>query len=84
MNEKVLKKIIITLSIILVFSLFLSNQFYDSNIGFVFRMIWISLMFIVTILRGVWVILEEQNKIAGCLYFIMAFVFIIYILSLYS
>jgi len=83
MNKKVLKKLIITLSLIMVLSMFLSRQLYGSDIEFVFRLMWISLAFIVTLLRGAWVILEEQNKIVGYLYFIMAFIFISYILSLY-
>lgn len=78
-KKKILKKIIIILTLIMVLSIFLTLIFDDTSKEAIFRFIWIALMFIITLLRGVWVVLEENNKIVGCIYFILAIIFILYV-----
>lgn len=84
MDKKgVFKKVLIILTIIMILSMFLTAKYDDTKIEFIFRLIWITLMFICTLLRGVWLMFEEKNKPAGYFYFILAFIFIGIILNVY-
>ncbi|WP_326909780.1 hypothetical protein [Sedimentibacter sp. MB31-C6] len=71
---KPIKKIIIIFGIALGLTGILSLFYYNTNIGRVFDTIWKVLMFICTILFGVFELSERQNKIAACFYFILAFI----------
>ncbi|WP_019230049.1 hypothetical protein [Sedimentibacter sp. B4] len=82
-RNKKLKIIIIILTLIMAVSMILTIQFDDSSIEYIFRFLWLVLAFIITVLRGVWVIVEDNNKIAGYIYFIMAFAFIGFVLFVY-
>lgn len=80
---KHIKKISIILFVIMILSAILTMYFDNTHIERIFRTVWISLMFICTILFGVYQIFVKQNKIAGYCYFALAFIFFVVILSVY-
>ncbi len=80
---KPIKKIFIALFAVMILSEILTMFFDDTNIEYIFRAMWISLMFICTILFGIWQLSVKQNKLAGYFYFILGFIFLATTLSIY-
>lgn len=75
-----IKKMLVIMILLMTLSMILAYVYDDTKAEDVFRWMWIVLMFISTVLRGIWVIYDEQNRKAGYFYFVLAIVFILLIL----